>query len=382
MPVVQAFGGEARSRQSLAAGATVALGAALAATRVQVAFRIVVGAATALGTAGIVGIGAHQVLAGQLTVGGLLIFLAYLAALYAPLNALMYTTATIQGAAGSAMRVLEIFQIDHEVTDRPQARPLARARGHVRFEQVSFGYDRQRPVLHEVTLDLPAGSTLAVVGASGAGKSTLASLVPRFFDPHDGRVLLDGHDLRDLKLADLRDQVAVVLQEPFLFPLSVHQNVAYGRPGASRAQVEAAARAAGADAFVRNLPQGYDTVLGERGASLSGGERQRLAIARALLKDAPVLVLDEPTASLDAATEHDLLAALRELMRGRTTLVIAHRLSTVRDADQIVVLDRGRIVERGTHGQLLQLGGHYARLHEMQTGRAHRDLLLPVEVNA
>jgi ATP-binding cassette subfamily B protein/subfamily B ATP-binding cassette protein MsbA len=278
----------------------------------------------------------------------------------------MYTTATIQGAAGSAMRVLEIFQIDHEVTDRPQARPLARARGHVRFEQVSFGYDRQRPVLHQVTLDLPAGSTLAVVGASGAGKSTLASLVPRFFDPHDGRVLLDGHDLRDLKLADLRDQVAVVLQEPFLFPLSVHQNVAYGRPGASRAQVEAAARAAGADAFVRNLPQGYDTVLGERGASLSGGERQRLAIARALLKDAPVLVLDEPTASLDAATEHDLLAALRELMRGRTTLVIAHRLSTVRDADQIVVLDRGRIVERGTHDGLAAAGGIYARMVNLQ----------------
>jgi ATP-binding cassette subfamily B protein/subfamily B ATP-binding cassette protein MsbA len=221
-------------------------------------------------------------------------------------------------------------------------------------------------VLHEVTLDLPAGSTLAVVGASGAGKSTLASLVPRFFDPHDGRVLLDGHDLRDLKLADLRDQVAVVLQEPFLFPLSVHQNVAYGRPGASRAQVEAAARAAGADAFVGNLPQGYDTVLGERGASLSGGERQRLAIARALLKDAPVLVLDEPTASLDAATEHDLLAALRELMRGRTTLVIAHRLSTVRDADQIVVLDRGRIVERGTHDGLAAAGGIYARMVNLQ----------------
>jgi ATP-binding cassette subfamily B protein/subfamily B ATP-binding cassette protein MsbA len=279
----------------------------------------------------------------------------------------MYTSSTIHSAAGSAWRVIEIFQIDHEIADAPHARSIGRAQGDLRFESVTFGYQPDRPTLREIDLHVPAGSSVAIVGSSGAGKSTLACLVTRFFDPWTGRITLDGHDLRGVKLKSLREQVAVVLQEPFLFPITIAQNIAYGNPHAKRERVEAVARAAGADEFIRMLPEGYETIVGERGATLSGGERQRISIARALMKDAPVLILDEPTASLDAATESSLLEALRTLMRGRTTLVIAHRLSTIRDANRVIVLDNGRIVEQGTHNELLARPGAYARLCALQT---------------
>ncbi len=242
-------------------------------------------------------------------------------------------------------------------------------RGHVHLENVVFGYAPDRAVLQRVSLEVLPGQVIAVVGATGAGKTTLVSLVPRFFDPWEGRVTVDGHDLRDVQVKSLRDQVALVLQEPFLFPLTLAENIAYGRPEASREEIAAAAKAANIHDFIERLPLGYDTMVGERGATLSGGERQRLSIARAFLKNAPILILDEPTSALDAFTEKLLLEALQHLMKGRTTLIIAHRLSTIRNADRIVVLHEGKVVENGTHQELLGLAGHYAQLHTLQFGQ-------------
>jgi ATP-binding cassette subfamily B protein len=219
-----------------------------------------------------------------------------------------------------------------------------------------------------VTVTARPGETIAIVGATGAGKSTLMSLIPRLFDPVNGRVLIDGFDVRDVQLRSVREQVSLVLQEPFLFPISIAENISFGRPSATREEVEAAARAANADAFIKRLPAGYDTVIGQRGATLSGGERQRISIARALLKDAPILILDEPTSALDAETERALLDALERLIAGRTTFVIAHRLSTIRKATRIVVLEHGEIVEQGTHAELLAHSGRYSHLHQLQCG--------------
>jgi ATP-binding cassette subfamily B protein len=237
------------------------------------------------------------------------------------------------------------------------------------FDRVDFAYHDGAPVLHEVSFTAAPGDIVAIVGATGAGKSSLVGLIPRFVDPTAGRVLVDGHDVRTVSLASLRDQIAVVLQEPFLFPVSVAENIALARPGASRQDIERAAQAANAHAFITALPQGYDTVLAERGASLSGGERQRIAIARALLKDAPILILDEPTSALDADTEHALVEALERLMHGRTTFIVAHRLSTVRRATTILVLDGGRIVEQGPHVGLLARHGRYRGMYDRQFQR-------------
>jgi ATP-binding cassette subfamily B protein/subfamily B ATP-binding cassette protein MsbA len=371
IPLMQAFGREDANERRFAGVAADALAVTLAATRVQLGFKIMMGLATALGTAGILWLGAHQALAGHLTIGAIIAFLSYLGALYAPLNSIMYAGSTIQGAAGSARRVLEVLQTETRVTDKPGAATLPRPGGYVRFENVTFGYEPDRPVLRELTLHVAPGQTLAIVGVTGAGKSTLVSLIPRFFDPWTGRVMVDNHDVRDVRLKSLRQNVAIVLQEPFLFPATVAENIAYGQPHATRAQIEAAARAAHAHEFIQRLPEGYQSVLGERGATLSGGERQRLAIARALLKNAPILILDEPTSALDAGTEQALVAALANLTRDRTTFIIAHRLSTIRRADRIIVLADGRIAESGTHHELLLRNGHYARFHALQSGVAH-----------
>jgi ATP-binding cassette subfamily B protein len=326
------------------------------------------GLAATLGTGAVLWVGSWDVLQGRLSIGGLLVFLAYLAALQGHFKTFAGVYATLQETGASADRVLEMLDVELELTDRPAAETLPRVQGRVRLEGVAFGYEPGKPVLRGVSLDVPAGQTIAVVGATGAGKTTLVSLVPRFFDPWQGRVLVDGRDVRDVQLRSLREQVGIVLQEPFLFPFTIAENIAYGRPEASHEEIEAAARAANLHEFIQRLPQGYDTMVGQRGATLSGGEKQRLSIARALLKNAPILILDEPTSALDAATERLLIGALRRLMKGRTTLIIAHRLSTVRGANRIVVLDEGRIVESGTHDELLALGERYARFHNLQSG--------------
>jgi len=367
MPLVQAFGREEINDQRFARAAQGSLAATLALTRVQLQFKVLMGLCTALGTAGILWLGTQHALAGQLSLGAIIAFLSYLGSLYAPLEAIMYTSSTIHGAAGSARRVREILDAVPGVMDQPGASALPRVQGRVHFEGVTFGYEPGREVLRGISLELQPGETLALVGPTGAGKSTLVSLLPRFFDPKEGRVLIDGHDLREVQLKTLRANLALVLQEPFLFPLTVAENIAYGRPEARAAEVEAAARAANAHDFITRLPQGYQTVLGERGATLSGGERQRLSIARALLKDAPILILDEPTSALDAATEHSLMEALERLTRGRTTIIIAHRLSTVRLATRIAVLESGRLVETGSHDELIARGGAYAHLWALQT---------------
>lgn len=360
LPVVQAFTRERLNDERFHKVNVDTLAATLAATNVQLQFKILMGLATAVGTAAILWLGAKHALAGELSIGAILLFLSYLGSLYAPLESIMYTSFTIQGAAGSARRVLEVMETEPDVQNKPNALVLPAARGHIRFENVTFAYQRDQPVLHEISFEVLPGQTVALVGATGAGKSTLVSLVPRFYDPQSGRVVIDGHDLRDVQFKTVRDQIALVLQEPFLFPLSIEENIAYARPNASLAEIETAARDANAHEFIEKLPQGYQTIVGERGASLSVGQRQRLSIARALLKNAPILILDEPTSALDAHTESLLMQALERLKKNRTTFIIAHRLSTIKNANQIIVLKDGRIVESGSHETLLIQNGIYA----------------------
>jgi ATP-binding cassette subfamily B protein/subfamily B ATP-binding cassette protein MsbA len=366
MPVVQAFGRERWNEERFARATGETLEITLSLTRLQLQFKILMGLSTAMGTAAILWFGTRLALDGQFSIGAILLFLSYLGSLYAPLEAVMYSTSTIQGAAGSAQRVREVLDARREVTDRPNAAALPAARGQVVLEGVTFGYEAGRPALRDVSLEVRPGETIALVGATGAGKSTLVSLLPRFVDPWQGRVLVDGRDVREVTLKSLRSQIGIVLQEPFLFPLTIGENIAYGRPHATLAEIEAAARAAKAHEFIARLPEGYETVIGERGATLSVGQRQRLSIARALLKNAPILILDEPTSALDAETEQAMLDALQHLTRDRTTFIIAHRLSTVRRAHRIVVLHEGRIVETGTHDQLLAARGAFARFHSLQ----------------
>jgi ATP-binding cassette subfamily B protein/subfamily B ATP-binding cassette protein MsbA len=368
IPIVQAFSRESDNDQQFRMATGNALAATLRSTRVQMQFKVLIGLATAVGTAAILWKGGQYGMSGRFDVGTIWLFLSYLAALYAPLDSIMYSSSTIQGAAGSARRVREILDMETEVADKPGAEEITSARGHVQIENVYFNYRPEQPVLRGVSIEASPGETVALVGATGAGKTTIAGLVARFFDPISGRVLLDGKDLRNIRLKSLRKHVAMVLQEPFLFPMTVAENIAYGKPDATFGEVEAAARAANAHDFILQLPGGYEAVIGERGATLSGGQRQRLSIARALLKNAPVLILDEPTSALDAETEKGLMEALERLTQGRTTFIIAHRLSTVRRANRIVVVKEGQIVESGTHADLLARKSHYARFYQLQSG--------------
>jgi ATP-binding cassette, subfamily B, bacterial len=366
--VVQAFGGEWRQHRDFEQLAGAAVGSEVRIALASGLNTLASGMVGTLGAAVVLLVGAHQALDGDITIGSLIVFVTYLTILQTQLAGLAGVYPSLQAARPSIDRVVEVLEAAPDVVDRPGAVAPVGVRGEVAFEGVWFGYERGRPVLRGLTFEAGPGEVVAVVGPTGAGKSTLAGLLPRFFDPDRGCVRLDGRDLRGLRLESVRASVSLVLQESFLFPFSIAENIAYGRPGASREEIEAAARAASAHEFVSRLPDGYDTLVGERGATLSGGERQRVAIARALLKDAPVLVLDEPTSALDAETERSLLAALERLMAGRTTVVIAHRLSTIRRADRILVLRAGEIVERGSHDELIALGGAYAHMHAIQHG--------------
>ena len=364
---VQAFGREALEQSRFERHAEESVRASQRLTAVQTGSHALIGLMMVVGTAAVVALAGRQALAGRLTPGDLVLLVAYVVMLYKPLETLAYTAVAVQGAVAGGHRVLALLDAVPDVVDAPGAAPLpARARGAIRFERVSFRYRGGGLVLREVDLDVGPGETLAVVGASGAGKTTLASLLVRFYDPGAGRVTLDGRDLRTITLASLRDSVALVLQEPVLFGTSVRENIAYGRPDATDADILAAARAAGAHGFISALADGYDTAIGERGATLSGGQRQRLAIARAFVKDAPVLILDEPTSALDAEAEAGLLAALERLMQGRTTLIIAHRLSTIRNAGRVAVLHNGALTAVGSHHDLLTRSPLYARLWNLQ----------------
>jgi ATP-binding cassette subfamily B protein/subfamily B ATP-binding cassette protein MsbA len=378
VPAVQAFTREDIEHRRFRKYADRTVTAYIRATFAGMWFELFAGLVTTVGTAAVFYVGAELALRGELTIGTIIVFASYLGSLYDPIDSMTHTTQTVQIAAAQADRVSEIFETVPEIQDRPHAKP-ARMGGSVRYEDVTFGYEPGRPVLERVSLEARTGEVLAIVGPTGAGKTTLANLLVRFFDPWSGRVTIGGTDIRDFRVRSLRQQIGLVLQDPFILPLTVAENIAYGKPHAERDEIVAAAEAADVDEFVRRLPDGYDSVIGEKGATLSGGEKQRLSIARAFLKDAPLLILDEPTSALDARTEGVLLDVLERLMRGRITFVIAHRLSTVRHATRIVVLDRGKLVESGPHDELLALGGLYASLYRTQMDR-HADITPPGQV--
>jgi subfamily B ATP-binding cassette protein MsbA len=311
--------------------------------------------------------GSALILAGTMTAGALTVFLSYLTKFFKPVKDLASMTNSIAQAAVGVDRVRAILDADQVIPERPDARVLpASVRGLIRFDQVRFGYAPDVPVLKGVTFDIEAGQLVGVVGPTGGGKSTIVSLIPRFYDTTSGKVSIDGVDVRDYKLQWLRSQIGYVLQETVLFRGTVYDNIAYGREGATREEIAEAAKLANADEFISRMPHGYETMIGERGDTLSGGQRQRIGIARALVRNNPILILDEPTAALDTESEKLVMEALERLMKGRTVITIAHRLSTIRDADKIIVLDKGVVAEQGTHQELLELAGIYAALNGTQ----------------
>jgi ATP-binding cassette subfamily B protein/subfamily B ATP-binding cassette protein MsbA len=396
LPLIQSHAREHHERQRFTAHTEEARQQKMAQQGLEVFYWGSISVILSACTLGVTWVGAQQVLAANLTVGELLVFLAYVAQLFDPLHQLSQVGATLSSASASTRRVFEILDTPEEVKDRPESRGVCQGRdldgpaglptsadnmfvaaggvpagspypplpvyGNVTYDDVCFGYESSRPVLRSISFKLLAGTSAAIIGPSGAGKTTLLNLLPRFFDPVGGAVLLEGVDLRDLRLEDLRAQIALVLQEPIILPTTVAENISYGKPQATLEQIEAAAHAAGAHELIERLPQHYRTVIGDGGARLSVGEKQRINLARAFLKDAPILLMDEPTSALDVESEAQVVASLFALMRGRTTLMVAHRLTTIRRVDKILVVDNGRLTEMGAPEDLLAEQGYYARV--------------------
>jgi ATP-binding cassette, subfamily B, bacterial len=361
--MVHAFGREEFEISQFHQQARQSLQANLRLTLTNVNSALVISTLMVIGTAAMYYVGTWHVLAGTLTLGSLLVFSAYLLMLYQPLESLTYTTWAMEGATAGAKRCFEVLDRQDDVIDSPDAVAISLAQGAIAFRSVSFGYAQDRHVLRDINLQIDPNQIAGLVGGTGAGKSTLLSLVPRFYDPNKGSITLDGRNLRAITKKTLRTQIAIVLQDTLLFSTSVRENIAYGRPEATEEEIVDAARRAQADEFIRQLPNGYASLVGERGGHLSVGQRQRIGIARAFLKNAPVLLLDEPTSALDPATESAIMETIKELMRGRTTLIATHRLATIHSLNQIIVLEQGRIIEQGRGPELIAHGGVYAKLY-------------------
>jgi len=364
--IVKAFGQEEREQQRFLHHSKESVWARIRISFAEGGLALLLGLTIASGTAMVLLIGTRHVQSGLLTLGGLLMIMTYVSQLYGPLEMLSSMAAHIQGSLASAQRAFVLLDELPDVVERQNATAIDRCLGGVSFEAVSFAYNKNSPVLSNVSFEVAPATRVGITGITGAGKTTLVNLLSRFYDPTEGRVLLDAKDIRDYRLTDLRNQFSMVLQEPVLFSTSIAENISYARPAATEEQIIRAAKAANAHDFIVGLPDGYDTVVGERGMLLSGGERQRISLARAFLKDAPILILDEPTSALDSQTEALILEALERLMIGRTTFIIAHRLSTIRNADKILILEDGAVAAFGTHRELLGRQGLYARLLQLQ----------------
>jgi len=361
--MVHAFGREEFEVRQFQQQARQSLQANLRLTLTNVNSALVISTLMVIGTAAMYYIGSLHVLGGTLTLGSLLVFSAYLLMLYQPLESLTYTTWAMEGATAGAKRCFEVLDREDDVRDSPNAVSISSAKGAIAFQSVNFGYASDRHVLRDIDLRIDPNQIVGLVGGTGAGKSTLMSLVPRFYDPSTGFVMLDDLDVREVTKKSLRAQIAIVLQDTLLFSTTVRENIAYGRPDATEEEIIEAARRAQADEFIRQMPDGYASPVGERGGHLSVGQRQRIGIARAFLKNAPILLLDEPTSALDPVTEAAIMETIQELMRGRTTLIATHRLATIHGLDQIIVLEHGRVVEKGRGPELIARGGIYAKLY-------------------
>ena len=366
--VIQAFTKEEDEERRFLKASSESLVANLRLYNLQNIYSAVVNLTIAAGTATVLWFGTRHVLSGALSVGEMIVFTSYLASLYAPLNEIFETYGLVQSAKVGVRRAFEVLESEESLSEGHRVFGSNGGKGQISFTDVSFGYDASQPVLKKINLRVEPGEKIAIVGPTGAGKSTLVSLLPRFYDPQAGRVTIGGVDIKEFQLNSLRRQIATVLQPPLVFPITIRENIAYGRPKATQDEIATAAGMAGIDDFIARLPHGYNTMVGEQGVTLSEGEKQRLTIARAILLNAPVLILDEPTSSVDSETEALIMEGLQQLMAGRTTFIIAHRLSTVRRADLIVVLREGQIVEQGSFAELMRRHGPFAALYRTQFG--------------